>query len=178
MNLIKSFAILIALSGVFCSAQTSPAAANSKPTPMPQGPGYTLTVDQPLSSISLKAPISVTMTVKNISGEEILWRAYRGKDSEYKGFRFLLKKNGQEVETTFLHRKLTGRQRQDDPSDVMSGSSIVFPWEAEKKFLMTIDLKRLYEITEPGQYTLDISRPEEDNKTVVRANTVTLDIVP
>jgi hypothetical protein len=43
---------------------------------------------------------------------------------------------------------------------------------------MTIDLKRLYEITEPGEYTLDVSRIEDGNKTTVHANIVTLKIVP
>ena len=45
-------------------------------------------------------------------------------------------------------------------------------------FVITVDLKRLYQITEPGQYTLEISRVAEDDKTIVHSNTVTLNIVP
>jgi len=43
---------------------------------------------------------------------------------------------------------------------------------------MPIDLKRLYEIKEPGVYTLDVSRFDEDSKTMVRSKTLTLKIVP
>jgi hypothetical protein len=38
-------------------------------------------------------------------------------------------------------------------------------------------LMKLYEITEPGTYTLDVSRLEEDNKTIVRAKPVTFSVI-
>jgi hypothetical protein len=41
-----------------------------------------------------------------------------------------------------------------------------------------LDLKRLYEIEEPGVYTLYVSRLDENSKTTVRSNTLTLNIVP
>jgi hypothetical protein len=93
-------------------------------------------------------------------------------------FRFLLSKDGREVETTFFHRKLTGKQRPGDPSEVWSGSSIFAPLAAGATFTESVDLKHLYEITAPGQYKLDISRIAEDGKTVVHGNSVTLNIVP
>ncbi|MGD0619529.1 MAG: hypothetical protein ABSB67_17920 [Bryobacteraceae bacterium] len=43
---------------------------------------------------------------------------------------------------------------------------------------MTINLARLYEITEPGAYTLVLSRFDDYSKTTVRSNTLTLNIVP
>jgi hypothetical protein len=45
-------------------------------------------------------------------------------------------------------------------------------------FVMTIDLKRLYQITEPGDYTLEVSRDAEDDKTVVHSNSLALKILP
>ena len=45
-------------------------------------------------------------------------------------------------------------------------------------FTVTIDLKRLYEIKERGVYTLHVSRPDENSKTTVRSNPLTLKIEP
>lgn len=166
--------------GICCfgSAQTSPAVG--KGTPVSAAPGYTLTLTQPSNQFSLALPIQVTMTIKNTTNGDILWSASRSTDKEpwYPDFHYLLKKDGKEVETTFFHRKISGRQRMDDPSEVLSGSTILLPKPPGTMFVITVDLKRLYQITEPGQYTLEISRVAEDDKTIVHSNTVTLNIVP
>jgi len=92
--------------------------------------------------------------------------------------RYDLERNGHEVETTFFHRKITGRNRLGDPNEVYAGSSVVFPNPPGKMFEMKIDLKRLYQITEPGEYTLHVSRYDEESKTTVDANAVTIRIEP
>ena len=101
-----------------------------------------------------------------------------GKNSVYKTFVVALRKEGREVETTFFHRKISGRQRRDDPPEVEAGSTILTTHPSGKMFEMKIDLTRLYQITEPGMYTLDLSRFDDYSKTTVRSNTVTLQIVP
>jgi hypothetical protein len=44
-------------------------------------------------------------------------------------------------------------------------------------FEITINLKQLYEITEPGRYMLVVSRFDDYTKETVQSNTVTLTIV-
>jgi hypothetical protein len=134
-------------------------------------------VDQPASPFYLGTPINVTFTVRNVTGTDIYLSSTKGKDGILCDFRFFLARGGREVETTFLHRKMTGRNREGDPSEVWSGSSILLPHPPGTIFVITVDLRRLYEITEPGEYTLDVSR-QEDNQARVRAKTVTLKIVP
>jgi hypothetical protein len=172
----KWFVLATVLSGICCVAQTSPDAATQKPTST--DPGFTITVAPPASPIRVGSPIKVTITVKNVTNSDIYWNSDRGPDTVYNAFRLLLRKDGREVETTFFHRKITGRNRPGDPNEVGSGSSILLPHPPGTMFVMTIDLKRLYEITEPGEYTLDVSRIEDGNKTTVHANIVTLKIVP
>jgi len=142
--------------------------------------GYTITLTQPKNPFHLDSPIQVTMTIKNITQKDILWRAGRSTDIDawYHDFQFLFQNNGKEVETTFFHRKISNRQRPDDPVDVWSGSTILLPKPPGTMFVMTIDLKHLYQITEPGQYMLEVSHLAEDDRTVVRSNAVTLSIVP
>lgn len=172
------FALAALLNGISCLGQAASPAQTDQP--ISQAPGYTLTLDQPTVDLHLGAPIEVTLTVKNITDHDIFWSARWeiGKDGAYKGFRYRLMKDGKEADTTFFHRYISGRQRPGDPNEVDSGSSILLPKPPGIIFVMTLDLGRLYKITEPGQYTLGISRVAEDNKTIVHANTITLNIVP
>jgi hypothetical protein len=130
--------------------------------------------------MNLGPSIVVNLTVKNITTMDISWRWRHetGDDLVYKAFHFMLRKDGREVETTFFHRKITGRQRDSDPQEIDDGGSVLIAYPPGIMFTSKIDLMRLYEITAPGQYTLEISHVSEDNKTIVRSNTVTLDIVP
>ena len=133
-------------------------------------PPFSITVDPPAAPIHLRSPINVTITVTNITDKEIWCSHGRDKDSVYRAFAVLLMKDGREVETTIFDRKITDRLRPDDPPvDPGFGSSISLPHPPGKMFVMTIDLTKLYEITEPGTYTLNVRRIEDDNKTIVRA---------
>ena len=178
MKAIISMAVVMALAGFRCVAQTPMSTGDENPASM--SPGYTITITQPTSPLSLVSPIKVKMTITNMTDRNVFWRAVwsTDKDSWYRGFRFLLTKNGKEVKTTFFHREISGRQQSDDPSEVWAGSTVLLPKPPGVMFVITVDLKRLYEITEPSQYTLEISRIGENYRTVVRSNTVTLNILP
>jgi len=160
-----------------CFGQIHPNTANEKPTSL--APVFSLVEDAPASPIRLGGALTINVTVTNVSAKEIYWVFDRGKNTTYKVFSVLLMKDGKEVETTFFHRKLTGRQRPDDSVEVENGSTMPFgPYPPGKMFVITIELKRLYEITEPGDYTVCVSRFDEYSKTTVPSNSVTLKIVP
>jgi hypothetical protein len=166
----------IAMLAQSCLGQTSPKTAG--PSPQSSGPAFVIAVDVPIPPVRLESPITVNITVTNVSGKEIWWQWDRYKDAAYKAFAFLLTKGGHEVETTFFYRKVSNRQRADDPQEVASGSLFPVAYPPGKMFTVTIDLKRLYEIKEPGVYTLVVSCPDKDSKTTVRSNPLTLKIEP
>jgi hypothetical protein len=112
-----------------------------------------------------------------VGNKEIYWRAQRS-DTAYRAFHFVLVKDGREAETTVFHRRITARERPDDPPGNFSASSVVSTVKPGTSFTFTIDLTKLYEVTEPGTYTLDVSRLEDDNKTIVRAKPVTFSVIP
>jgi len=106
----------------------------------------------------LASLINVKVTVKNITDKEIYlgpsgvqmgWRLH--------GLRVLADEDGREVKTR-LSRKFTGRQRPDDPVACGLACFKVLPHPPGLIYQMTIDSKRLYEIKEPGVYTLEVSR--------------------
>jgi hypothetical protein len=164
-------ALLLAVSSL---AQTSPTAEGENV------PVFSLTVDPPAAPITLGSRIDITVTLRNISGKEIYLSWDRGQDTVYRAFSVLLTHDSREVETTYFERLITGRMRPSDPDptlETLSRSSISLPSPPEKMFVMTIDLTRLYEITEPGPYALTVSRFDEYSKTVVHAKPLTLNIV-
>jgi hypothetical protein len=148
-------------------------AAQSAPK---SNPGYSISVASPSEPPHLGSPINfvITVTVGSKSG---YWKAQRG-DAAYRAFRFVLERDGRETETTVFHRRITARERPEDPPGNVDGSSIVSTVAPGTSLAFTIDLTKLYEITEPGTYTLDVSRVEDDNKTIVRAKPVTFTVNP
>jgi hypothetical protein len=120
----------------------------------------------------------MNMSIQVAVGEKgIYWRSEKS-DTAYRAFKFSLMKNGHEVETSLFHRRITNTERPSDPQGVPGvGGSIVFAIEPGKSITFTADLMKLYEITEPGTYTLDVSRLEEDNTTIVRAKPVTFSVI-
>jgi hypothetical protein len=171
------FALTMLLAAVPGLPQASPEVSSAK-TGTPKA-GYSLTIVPPTDQIQLGAPINITIIVKNTSSNDIYWRAELD-NTAYHAFHFLLQEGGKEVETTRFHRVLRNELRPDDKPESAEGSasSVVSALESGKSFTLTIDLTKLYEITQPGQYMLKISRTEEDNKTVVNSNTVPLNIIP
>jgi hypothetical protein len=165
--------VLLLGAGLCSKGQSTSASQNSSRSK----PGYTITVAGP-STEKLGTPINVVVTVTNITSDDLYWSSDIGKDSSYKAFHFYLLKSEKEVPTTFLHRKLTGTQKHGDPHEVAGGSSVVLAHPPGKMFDIPIDLSRLYEITEPGTYTVQVSRYDGETKSVVRSNILTIDIVP
>src|SRR5882672_3492270 len=96
----KFLALVLLLSGPNCFSQTPPA-ATAKPK---QNPVFSIAVAPPDDPIKLDSPILITVTVTNISGREAYWASDRGADGGYTDFRYLLMKDGHEVETTLFHR--------------------------------------------------------------------------
>lgn len=162
--------VVLGIIGYGCIAQKSQSSVSPRPA-------FSIALSPPAGPISAALPIDIKITVQNISGKDISWWAEFG-DTAYKAFRFSLEKGGKEVETTFFHRKITGKQRPGDPDEVSGGSAILASLGAGKSLVDTIDLKRLYQITEPGAYTLVVSRYDDESKTMVSSPALTLKIEP
>jgi hypothetical protein len=138
--------------------------------------GLSITLSPPADPIILAASIKIMITVKNTSNKGIEWWTWASHDTAYLAFDVLLTKDGHEPETTVFHRVIRRKRRPDDPPAALAGSFNVSTLEPGKSFNLTIDLKRLYQITEPGEYTLEVSRHAEGSKTTVHSNALTLQI--
>lgn len=176
MSWIKASSLAGLLIGSSCPAQTQPTSAIHQVSP--SKPSYSITVSGPAAPIRLGMPVEVVIAVTNTTDKDLYWSSAMGKDSVYRDFRFFLTRDGRDVETTFFNRKMTGRQRSGDPDEVTAGpgTAIALAHPPGKMFEIPINLTRLYKITEPGLYTLKVSRYDEVTKTTVRSNVLTFRI--
>ncbi len=76
---------------------------------------------------------------------------------EYSYFKWSLTYAGQPVRKTAFHRMLFNEQQTGDPNQVAEGRSMWTKIHAGGSFTVTPDLNRLFEIKEPGVYTLQVS---------------------
>ncbi len=143
-------------------------------------PNYTITITPPSAPLSLTSPLLIEMYFTNTTSSDV----YMAADicSTCTGEQILLTKAGKEVETTPFQRMTTGRGSPSDEHLFPSrhANTRILRYRPGVFWKFNLDLRKLYNITEPGQYKLTASRTEEtkDGKIVIRSNTVTLNIVP
>ena len=173
-----AFAVLILLLVLPCSGQ--PMGGKAKPATESGKANYTITLTPHSGPLSLESPLLIEMYYTNTTTSDI----YMTVDicSTCTGERILLTKDGKEVETTPWQRVTTGR---GEPSDrklfpSRDANTHTYRYRPGIFWKVNLDLRKFYNITEPGQYTLSASRTEEtaEGKLVVNSNTVTLEIVP
>jgi hypothetical protein len=173
-----TFAALILFLVLPCSGQPSPGKAKIA---IESGkPNYTITITPPSGPLSLQSPLLIEIYYTNTTSSDI----YMTADicSTCTAERILLTKDGKEVETTAFQRLSTGRGQPSD-SKLFSrrdGNTRILRYRPGIFWKFNLDLRKLYNITEPGQYTIGASRTEatKDGKVAVNSNSVTLDIIP
>lgn len=172
------FAALLVFAGLYCLGQVGrPPVKHAIES---RKPNYTITVTPPSGPLSMKSPLLIEMYYTNTTSSDI----YMTADicSTCAGQEILLTKDGKEVDATPLQRLRTGRGSSSDRElfPARSGNSRTDRYHPGVFWKLNLDLRKLYNITEPGQYVLSASRTEEtkDGKVVVKSNTVTLDLVP
>lgn len=162
--------LLIALWG---QGQTPTTTKNSSASP-----ALLISVTPPSNPVHLGSSILLKVTVKNVSGR-VIGRESAHHDTAYQAFNVSVEqKGGHKVETTRFHRKIRNEQRPDDPPDIKNGDTMLSLFEPGESVTFTLDLTKLYQITEPGTYKVDISRFDDTSKTTVHAKPVTLEIIP
>jgi len=175
-----AFAAIPLFLGLSCLGQSN--SNQVLPAITSEKPNYTITITPPSGALSLKSPLLVEMYYTNTTSSDIYMEVFACKACTVLAERILVTKDGKEVETTPFQRISTGRGLPSDyelyPHFVGSGRTVrIHPGTFWR---WNMDLRKLYDITEPGQYTITASRTEEtkDGKFVVSSNVVILNIVP
>jgi len=138
----------------------------------------TISLATPANPYGIGSPIIVEMVLKNGTKSPVRLNVEGVPHSEYYGYRFTLTKDQKIIPKTNFHKALGHEDNVTDPEVPMGGSSDVYLMPPGASTKIPIDLKRLFNITELGDYEFSVEMLRTvDSKTPIYGGPVLVRIV-
>jgi dipeptidyl aminopeptidase/acylaminoacyl peptidase len=131
---------------------------------------FSITINAPQDEVQVGMDARVSITLKNLSDQQILFGHRPGRDNPEFSYKIEVRNAaGQVVEETAYGRGTAQGPGEDRTVDyVQPGGTAA----------QTAHLTKLVNLTRPGRYTVQVSRKDTLNQGVVRSNKLTLKVVP
>ena len=129
-----------------------------------------VSLSPPVSQFTIGQDVMVTLTIKNISNQNIPFRSNIGMPHYYHVY--VEGANG-EVEKTRYHHRLRGEFLPGESE--LRGGGVTLEIEPGKSDTMDFDLNKYYKLQEAGDYRVYIECDDEAG-TWVRSNTVSFEL--
>jgi hypothetical protein len=162
------------------AAESSQPATASQPA-TPAEPPFDLTVKARQNPITSAKNIVLLVTTKNTSDHNILlWTEKAEGEQGGSAYKIHIQHAGgkQPVETEFLRKS---KSRNDVPSDAnpdayqgTSGERLVL--KPGEDWMDAIKVRNLYDLNQPGDYTIQVERFDAATRTMVQSNTITVTV--
>ncbi|HEV2297872.1 MAG TPA: hypothetical protein VGR72_05080 [Candidatus Acidoferrales bacterium] len=120
------------------------------------------------------SPLEVRIVLTNTTGQSRL--IYQDTGGEFDYTIHVSGQDNNEPPETRYFRAVKGKDS-GKPTLVVEHSGGLRLVKAGGTLTDTIDLNQLYGL-QPGKYTIQVERPDDDGKTVVKSNTITVTITP
>ena len=125
--------------------------------------------------------IRVTVTMTNISNHEIFY--WRENADDPSGFEYkidILKGPSPKSTDTKFGRYFKGREdpAQLTPDTPLNGSGGWRTLKAGDKIIDTVNISKMYDLSQAGSYEIQLRRFDEESKAFVKSNTITITITP
>ncbi len=131
--------------------------------------------------------MQVNVTRTNTSNHDILleeelgagvWRSYRVEVQDEKGAEAALTPLGRRQHVWARGDKPPTVEEQAHPDlAMMKSKAWYFPMRTGDPISGVLEVSKPHDLTKPGKYTIQVSRADEQNKTVVKSNVVTVTVV-
>jgi len=149
-------------------AAAAPPAPQVAPTPQ-AGASFVIRISAPEDEVQVGADARVVITLKNVSGQQVLVGRHTGTDSPEYTYRIEVRNaQGRAVEETAYGRGAR-------PESAASTVDYVQPGGIE---VQTAHVAKLVNLRRPGRYTVQVSRRDPKSGVVVKSNEITLSVVP
>jgi len=126
------------------------------------------------------SPIVLKIQLKNISDHDLTRMSLPGAadHGEIVGFRPTVRDaEGKEPPLTQWGRQVFGRTFPGEPDLVLNAVGVV-PLQPGESWKTQINLNKLYDLSAPGKYTVQIRYYDDEHKEWVTSKTVTVAVVP
>jgi len=141
----------------------------------------TIALSAGVNQFHVGSPIPVVITLTNTSKSPVNLQIFLVTDGIYRrlGFQFSLMLDGKAVPQTAFHRNIRGEHLAGDPGVQMAGSLDTYAMAPGLVDNTTIDLRKLFIITQPGSYLFSVKMPQNgDNKVAIDSSPLRLNVVP
>jgi hypothetical protein len=145
----------------------------------PKQPAFSIAISAP-DVISAGSEPKLSIVLKNTSDHEImLGRSVQPGHGELHHDVEVRDDKGDLAPETEYHRKIKGRLsatpgKAPPPPNVRS--DIFIPMKPGETRNDDLTISKLYDLSKPGKYTIQVSRFDEDTKGVVKSNTITVSV--
>jgi hypothetical protein len=114
----------------------------------------TIAVSTTSNQYKIDSPILVVVTLTNTSSEPVRLINFRIADAAYRrlSWEYSLTREGANVEKTAFHRAIRGESCHGEPYILSDGSFVPFTMTPGQVDHTTIDVKKLFNISQPGSY--------------------------
>ncbi len=135
-------------------------------------PATVLAITAAQESIAAGSPVWVELTVTNKSKHEIsLWREVSGRDFQVE----VKDHKGKFAKDTKYGYSRNGRA---DPARLtpedLSGSGACVTLGPGKSLSYKLDISKLYDLTQPGEYTIQAERSDSESTATVKSNKIVI----
>jgi hypothetical protein len=168
MNCLMFLLILSTLNLAARAQSTLDLPAKAEPPVELNAPTFSLKLSSSSPVFALDSPITVDVKITNIGQAELYIDS--GPAPGYRFFRYSLRKANVDVPMTELDRWLRNELLPGDVPLGYLGPTVLFRLSPDKSMNSRIDLSKLFEIKEAGEYELTVERFNVDkNQKVVSA---------
>lgn len=146
---------------------TSKTCAGTAPTVAPR---FGIDIRASSTSVQSGDPINIVVTINNITNQDIPW------SPGYDDVRITVRHGSIEAPRTALHRYLRGEPAPGDAALLTSGSRVTLFVPRHKTASQTLNIGKVYEFTDSGNYTVVVQRYDEMSDVFVRSNALTISL--
>lgn len=133
-------------------------------------PPFSITISTPHDVVKAGEPVSVDITLSNISSRKIFFHSYHSPDPDK-----ILATYGIEVRDSRGDRVLRSQRRAKEFPPWIE-HSIVYSLEPGKTTNDRLEIGEVQDISKPGKYTIQLQRSEYETKIAVKSNTITVTV--
>jgi hypothetical protein len=118
-------------------------------------------------------PIKMAITMKNISDHDITMSKWVGNSQAELNYEIIVRGNNGEmpIETRYKNVIKEGG---------IGGSRKIFPLKPGEEITETSNINKLYDLSRPGEYTIQVEKelPASEGKGMAQSNTITITVTP
>lgn len=165
--------LLLFVTVAICTIAAQPANSDRPQQPAP----FTIEISAQQNT-HVGAPLQLHVKITNASKKNIILSQDMTKKAEFFNTIYVRDAGGIELVKTDRHRAFRMEPLSTAQPTGFTFNDFAVQLQPGEAIQDETDIRTLYEIDQPGKYTIQVQRVDNETKTTVKSNTITVTIVP